>query len=512
MKTEISYDHLLELERIIARLQLQGSGTFICITADNIPLHSVITKEISQQLTDGKVQIIDFQQMYGKAYSATLMESLIDSGAKYVILPHFHLAKGSMSDAEFFQVFNLSRDALADLPIMFVFIVPGYFRMQLARYAPDFNSFFQYNARLETERDSDSVPLLDTDNPHSETNKHLLDYYRERLGEIPNTQSKEYFEALANILALNDSVRTLLDAEQRGFFADFCRLLPVYENDIDIRPGDIANIFDSQGDYPKTLEWYFKSLDIKEKVLGNEHPSTAQTYNNIAVVYRRQVDYPKALEWYFKSLDIQEKILGNEHPSTAETYNNIAIVYSGQGDYPKALEWHFKSLDIKEKVLGNEHPSTAQTYNNIAIIYSSQGNYPKALEWYFKSLDIKEKALGNEHPSTAETYNNIAIVYTRQRDYPKALEWYFKSLDIKEKVLGNEHPSTATTYSNIALVYADQGDYQNALDLLLKCYRIRIRVFGEANPVTLKTKSNLKEAHLDASLPQPFETWLQANL
>jgi tetratricopeptide (TPR) repeat protein len=87
-------------------------------------------------------------------------------------------------------------------------------------------------------------------------------------------------------------------------------------------------------------EWHHKALAIREKALGEEHPDTAETYNNIALVYSRQDDYPRALEWYYKALAIQEKALGKEHPRTTIIYNNIAEVYSRQGDYSRALERH----------------------------------------------------------------------------------------------------------------------------------------------------------------------------
>ena len=85
-------------------------------------------------------------------------------------------------------------------------------------------------------------------------------------------------------------------------------------------------------------------------------------FNNIAGVYKSQGEYAKALEWYCKSLNIKEKVLGKEHISTAITYNNIAGVYESQGKYAEALEWYEKALVISEKVLGKEHPSTAITY------------------------------------------------------------------------------------------------------------------------------------------------------
>ena len=87
-------------------------------------------------------------------------------------------------------------------------------------------------------------------------------------------------------------------------------------------------------------------------------------------------------------MEICEKILGQEHPSTATSYNNIGGVYDNLGDYDKALEYYSKALAICEKVLGPEHPSTATAYDNIGGIYYSQGDYDKALEYFSKALVI----------------------------------------------------------------------------------------------------------------------------
>jgi len=90
-----------------------------------------------------------------------------------------------------------------------------------------------------------------------------------------------------------------------------------------------------------------------------------------AVVYSRKGNYPKALEWHQKALVIREKVLGKEHPSTALTYNNLALVNSHLSDYPKALEWYQLSYDIISRVLGENHPCTKAVKDNIDILISN---------------------------------------------------------------------------------------------------------------------------------------------
>ena len=70
----------------------------------------------------------------------------------------------------------------------------------------------------------------------------------------------------------------------------------------------------SMGDYEKALPLYQRALEIREKVLGPQHPDVATTLNNLAVLYRQMGDYEKALPLYQRALDIREKVLGSATP------------------------------------------------------------------------------------------------------------------------------------------------------------------------------------------------------
>ena len=488
------YDEL-EFERLYARLLQQKTNAFFCVTANSPPDQFEIAEKIRGRFHPGEVQVIDFRNTAPDfRFSCTALHGMVHEGTRILFLTNFQLACGDLSDEEFCQTLNFCRDGLAELPFIFVFVMPLYFRIKIARNAPDFNSFFQYRADFTTADDHfkpEAKTDLSNEGHYSVSNKLLMDYYIGEYSRLQDDGSKQAFEILLKILELNISLRVLHYAELNHFVTELKRLLQKYDSEFVDSAFDIARVFDSQGEYTKALEWYEKALAIKEKVLGKEHPDTAKTYNNIATVYDSQGKYDEALEWHQKALAIKEKVLGKEHPSTAVTYGNIGKVYNCQGDYDKALEWFQKALAIAEKVLGKEHPDTATTYNNIAGIYDSQGDYAQALEWYQKALAIAEKVLGKEHPDTATTYNNIALVYDNQGKYDEALECYQKALDIQEKVLGKEHPHTATTYNNIAIVYDNQGKYDEALECYQKALAIVEKVLGKEHPHTATTYNNI---------------------
>jgi pentatricopeptide repeat protein len=92
----------------------------------------------------------------------------------------------------------------------------------------------------------------------------------------------------------------------------------------------------------------------------------------MASVYSAQGNYEDALEYDEKSREIREKVLGKGHPSTAITYNNMAGVYANQGEYETALEYYRKAYTIFLKVFGEDHPQTQNTRQGIQIMEKKQ--------------------------------------------------------------------------------------------------------------------------------------------
>ena len=69
------------------------------------------------------------------------------------------------------------------------------------------------------------------------------------------------------------------------------------------------------------------TLAIAEEALGPDHPSVATSLNNLAELYDTQGDYAKAEPLYKRSLAITEEALGPDHPDVATSLENLAGLY-----------------------------------------------------------------------------------------------------------------------------------------------------------------------------------------
>ncbi len=102
--------------------------------------------------------------------------------------------------------------------------------------------------------------------------------------------------------------------------------------------------------------------------------------------------YAEAEPLYKRALDIREKALGKDHPSTATSLNNLAALYKAQGKYAEAEPLYKRALDITEKALGKDHPTVATILENYAVLLRKMSREDEANELAARAQQIREKS------------------------------------------------------------------------------------------------------------------------
>ncbi|MFM6570621.1 MAG: tetratricopeptide repeat protein [Microcystis panniformis] len=250
-----------------------------------------------------------------------------------------------------------------------------------------------------------------------------------------------------------------------------------------------------QGKYNEAIPLAEQALAIIKQQLGDNHPLTAQSLNNLALLYYSQGRYSEAEPLYKEALAISKQQLGDNHPDTAISLNNLAELYRVQGRYSEAEPLYKQALAIWKQQLGDNHPDTAISLNNLAELYKSQGRYSEAEPLYKEALSIWEQQLGDNHPLTALSLNNLAELYRVQGRYSEAEPLYHRSLAIFKQQLGDNHPNTAASLNNLAGVYYSQGRYSDAEPLYKQALTIMKQQLGDNHPNTAASLNNLAELY-----------------
>ncbi len=120
-----------------------------------------------------------------------------------------------------------------------------------------------------------------------------------------------------------------------------------------------------------------------------------------------------------EALRMRTEVLGEEHPDTVQSLNNLATLYQAQGKYAEA-----------ERL----HPAVATSLNGLALLYQAQGKYAEAERLFERSLAIWEKALGPEHPKVATSLENYAALLRKAGRITEA-----DRLDARAKTIRAKH-------------------------------------------------------------------------
>lgn len=150
----------------------------------------------------------------------------------------------------------------------------------------------------------------------------------------------------------------------------------------------LALVYRDQQKYKEASHLLNEALSIREKCLGDSHPAVAATLNNLAVLHGKRGKYKeaeplcKSKRSSFKrqlntsgALEIREKVLGSEHPDVAKQLNNLALLCQNQGKYAEVEQYYKRALEIYESKLGPNDVNVAKTKNNLSSAYLKQSKY-----------------------------------------------------------------------------------------------------------------------------------------
>jgi len=228
----------------------------------------------------------------------------------------------------------------------------------------------------------------------------------------------------------------------------------------------IGNAYLDMGLYPQALEQLERTVAIRRQTLGEDHPDTLQSMNNMSVLYLQQGEAPRAEPLFEHILEVRRRILGEENPDTLISMNNLAAVYRTEGKYAQAEPLVVKSLAIKRRVLGEIHHSTAMAWNNLAAVYRLEGRLAEAEPLQLKAVEVWRAVNGDEGPETLTSMNGLAMLYQAERRYAEAEAVWTKVLEVQRRILGPKHPNTLDVMASLGEVEIQQQKYAPAEPLV----------------------------------------------
>ncbi len=227
--------------------------------------------------------------------------------------------------------------------------------------------------------------------------------------------------------------------------------------------------------YIEAKDFYIKALEAtKNKKIINK------TLKSIGTYYGTQGNYSKSLDYFFQSLKMSEEL--KDEKNTAKVLSNIGANYFNLNRNKEAIQYYEKALKINTKL--DVKLGVSKNLRNIGNVYLFLKNNDTAISYFNKAIKI-DTELGNKD-GIAVNLASTSAIYSELKKYNKAIEYGNKSLAIAKEI--NNPDIIALNYSNLGGFYLQMAkntdDKVNAKLLLNKAS------LNSNNALELYKKSN----------------------
>jgi tetratricopeptide (TPR) repeat protein len=233
------------------------------------------------------------------------------------------------------------------------------------------------------------------------------------------------------------------------------------------------------------------SLYLRKVHLGEDHPDTLRSLNNLASILLTTGKYEEAMGFESKALELLEGLEGALPSESFLSMGNVAVLLQKEGKFQEAELVQRKVFKGQQELLRNEDLNTLRSSCKLASILKDMYSFNEAEELYRTALEILKSHFGSNHPETLDCARDLALVLFSKGEDDEASALLRVSASTYRKILGSEHPDTLTTIRNIRLVSEAQAN----LDIAEVSYREvlegRRRVLGETHRDTLESITDL---------------------
>ena len=258
----------------------------------------------------------------------------------------------------------------------------------------------------------------------------------------------------------------------------------------------LADFLFSQGRIDEVEPLDRKTLEIRRRVLGAEHPDTLRSLNGLAATIFNQGRYAEAAPLFQEGLDIRRRTLGDNHPDTLMLANNLAACYLEMGRQVEAEELQREVVEGRIRVLGETHDQTAMSIHNLGVTMAQLGRYEEAEVELRRAIEIRS-ALPGDRRSYLFSKSYLADVLRAQQKFDEAEALYLETLALQRHENGPDDGETLKTASGLAELRSVTGDLRGAETLLDEILEAQVRVRSEEHPDTLQSLTTLAHIRIE---------------
>ncbi len=244
----------------------------------------------------------------------------------------------------------------------------------------------------------------------------------------------------------------------------------------------------------ETAKYFQKEYDLAIQNYGPQDLTVGKSTNNLAAVYLYLGDFEKSLDYFFKSVEIKKNFEKENPIELANTYENISTIY-GQINQMGEAE---KYLQMAGLLYQKDSPKRVEAlfpyYINMATFYIANEKVKEGIKELDKADDLPAEFKANKLGELIHQ-KLYGDAYFKNEEYDKAMGYYKNAekliykYDVGKKELG-------VMRTQMADIYAMNGDKAEAVLCLTQANEEMLTLYGN----THKNYLNLLEQQVYISL------------
>lgn len=225
----------------------------------------------------------------------------------------------------------------------------------------------------------------------------------------------------------------------------------------------IGDIYERIGDNEKALSYFNQSLQITEKIAGENSINYAQILTRIASLYYTLNDLVKASELSIQCVEIYERNGFTEHAELGNVASVIGMILLNEREYNLALEYSQQGYDMQKNTCGETNYRTVVARSFCTWPLMMLGRLDEAWTLIGEVLDAPS-LLGNVY---SDSFLNTLIlacdIGLLRQEYDEIIDLQKNLAELIEVYGTVSQLPLRNMYLNLGRAHRRKGDYKNAV-------------------------------------------------
>jgi serine/threonine protein kinase len=252
----------------------------------------------------------------------------------------------------------------------------------------------------------------------------------------------------------------------------------------------IGDLYSRIGLYDDAYGLLSSALETRRRLLGNEHPDTLSSVEQVAVVLFNQGKIAESEPLAREALAGRRRVLGEEHRDTLQSVGSMGALLQAQGKFDEASELLADAIATARRVGGSDDPLTIDLIAIMADQLLQADRLADAEPYLREWIERSRRVFGDDDPNTLVAIRTLSVLLQKQGKLEEAEPYFREALEGLRRTRGEEHPETLTAMHNMGFLLNLEGKQAEAEPYFREAIERSTRTRGAQHRMTLTYTAN----------------------